>query len=65
LSTETLTYINRYQRTYKRVILEAKKKRHNDKCIENASNPNKTIWQIINIKNWQIRKRSSGDLATK
>jgi hypothetical protein len=41
LPTKTLTYINRYQRIYKRVILEAKK-RH-DKCIENTSNLNKTI----------------------
>jgi hypothetical protein len=32
LPTETLTYINRCQRIYKRVILEAKK-RH-DKCIK-------------------------------
>jgi hypothetical protein len=47
LSTETLNYINRYQRIYKMVVLEAKK-RHNDKCTENASNPNKIIWQIIN-----------------
>jgi hypothetical protein len=47
LSTETLNYINRYQKIYKRVILKAKR-RHNDKYIENASNPNKIIWKIIN-----------------
>jgi hypothetical protein len=55
LSVETLNYINRYQRIYNRVILEAKK-RHNDKYLENASNPNKTIWQIINKKSGKLGK---------
>jgi hypothetical protein len=56
LSTETLNYINRYQGIYKRVILGSKK-RHNNKCIENASNPNKITWQIINKEIGKLGKK--------
>jgi hypothetical protein len=47
LSRDALSYINIYHRIYKRVISEAKK-RHNDKEIVSAPNPNKMMWQLIN-----------------
>jgi hypothetical protein len=47
LSRDTLIYINRYHRIYKRVISEAKK-RHNDKQIVCATNPTKIMCQLIN-----------------
>jgi hypothetical protein len=40
-----------YHKIYKRVISEAKK-RHNDRQIVNAANPNEVMWQIIN-KKWE------------
>jgi hypothetical protein len=46
LSNEALEYINRYQKIYKRVIIEAK--RENDRFILSAHNKTKAIWQIIN-----------------
>jgi hypothetical protein len=47
LSRDSLNYINRYHRIYKRVISEAKK-RHNDKQILSTINPTKMMWQLIN-----------------
>ncbi|PNF29254.1 hypothetical protein B7P43_G10478, partial [Cryptotermes secundus] len=47
LSRDSLNYINRYHRIYKRVISEAKK-RYNDNQIRDATNPTKMMWQIIN-----------------
>jgi hypothetical protein len=47
LSRDSLNYINKYYRIYKRVISEAKK-RYNDKQIRDATNPTKMMWQLIN-----------------
>jgi len=47
LSTKSLKYIQNYQKIYRKVIAEAKK-RETDKIILSATNKNKTLWKIIN-----------------
>jgi hypothetical protein len=38
------------------IALDGNPEPDNDKCIENASNPNKTIWQIIKKKIGKLGK---------
>ena len=47
LSVKSLKYIQNYQRAYKKVITEAKK-READRIILSATNKNKTLWKLIN-----------------
>jgi hypothetical protein len=56
LSMKSLKYIQNYQRIYRKVITEAKK-READRLILSATNKNKPLWKIINkeISNPQQR----------
>ena len=47
LTDEALTYIDNYQRIYKKVIREAKK-RKNDVYVTESVDKSKAIWQLIN-----------------
>jgi len=46
---ETLGYIKNYNKIYKKVLKEAKK-RDNDRYVTKASNKTKAMWQLINKK---------------
>jgi len=47
LSMKSLKHIQNYQRIYRKVLTEAKK-READRLILSATNKNKTLWKIIN-----------------
>jgi hypothetical protein len=47
LKSETLGYINNYNKTYKKVLKEAKK-RDNDRYVTETPNKTKAMWQLIN-----------------
>jgi hypothetical protein len=55
LSDQTLNYINKYQRTYKKVISEAQK-RENDRIILRSTNHIKALWQIIKKESGNCHK---------
>jgi len=46
---EAVTYIEKYQRIYKRVLREAKK-RDNDRYVRESVDRTKVIWRLINRK---------------
>jgi hypothetical protein len=48
LTREALTYREKYQRIYKRVLKEGEKKRDNDRYVTESMNRTKTMWQLIN-----------------
>ncbi|PNF17939.1 hypothetical protein B7P43_G18419 [Cryptotermes secundus] len=60
LSNYILEYINRYQKIYKSVITEAKRK-ENDRFMLRSHNKTKAIWQIINKETGSFRQ---GDYIT-
>ncbi|PNF20311.1 hypothetical protein B7P43_G13693 [Cryptotermes secundus] len=60
LSNDILEYINRYQKIYKSVITEAKR-RENDRFMLRSHNKTKAIWQIINKETGSFRQ---GDYIT-
>jgi hypothetical protein len=47
LQNDVLKYMNRYQKIYKNVIIEAKRK-ENDRSMQSSHNKTKGVWQIIN-----------------
>jgi hypothetical protein len=47
LSNDALIYINRYQKIYRSIIIEAKR-RENDRFMLSSHNKTKAIWKIIN-----------------
>jgi hypothetical protein len=47
LRREDLNYINEYQKIYKKILKEAKK-RDNDKFVIEAKDRTKAMWQLIN-----------------
>jgi hypothetical protein len=47
LMREALTYIEKYQRIYKRVLREAKK-RDNDRNVTESADSSKAMWRLIN-----------------
>jgi hypothetical protein len=49
LNNETLRYIKKYNKIYKKVLKEAKQ-RDNDRYVTRASNKTKAMWQLINRK---------------
>jgi RNA polymerase-binding transcription factor DksA len=55
LSDQTLNYTNKYQRTYKKVISEARK-RENDRIILRSMNHTKALWQIIKKESGNCHK---------
>jgi hypothetical protein len=46
LKWETLEYVTKYKRIYKRVVREAKIK-DNDSYVVESENKTKTVWQLI------------------
>lgn len=47
LPNDVLNYINRYQKIYRNVIKEAKRK-ENDRIFLNSQNKTRKLWQIVN-----------------
>jgi hypothetical protein len=63
LKSETLDYIKNYNKIYKKILKQAKK-RDNDRYVTEASNKIKAMWQLINkqigktqeeVKNFELR----------
>jgi len=44
---EDLIYIKNYQRMYKRILREAKKKKDNDRYVIESVDRTKALWQLI------------------
>lgn len=60
MSKDALEYVKRYQKIYRSVIIEAKRK-ENDRFILRSHNKTKAIWQIINR---EIGNSRHGDYLT-
>jgi hypothetical protein len=48
LKWKVLEYIKNIKKIYKRVLMEAKKKRDNDRYVTEAFDKTKAMWQLIN-----------------
>ena len=56
LSMKSLKYIQNYQKIYRKVITDAKK-READKIISSATDKNKMLWKLINKETSNSRQR--------
>jgi len=58
ITRDDLGYIKKYQKIYKSVLQEGKKRRKtdNDRNVTEASNKTKFMWQLINRENGKTKE---------